>query len=79
MSVEESESKEVRTSARDFSRWFEQFLIETKDASDIPDEQELARRCQLLQEIDDLRTEIRQRSGIHPDSTTLIREIRDNE
>ena len=76
MSVKEIESKEGRPSTRDFSRWFEQFLAETKDAGDMPDEQELARRRQLLQEIDELRAEITRHSGVHPDSTPTIREIR---
>ena len=77
MSVKEIESKEVRPSARDFSRWLEQFLAESKDAGDMPDEQELARRRQLLQEIDELRAEITRHSGVHPDSTPMIREMRD--
>ena len=76
MSVKEIESKEGRPSTRDFSRWFEQFLAETKDAGDMPDEQELARRRQLLQEIDELRAEITRHSGVHPDSTPTIREMR---
>ena len=42
-----------------------------------PDEQELARRRKLLQEIDELRAEITRHGGVHPDSTPLIRETRD--
>ena len=62
-----------------FSGWFEKFLANTKDASDMPDEQELTRRRQLLGEIDDLRAEIRRQHGAHPDSTPMIREMRDHE
>jgi antitoxin (DNA-binding transcriptional repressor) of toxin-antitoxin stability system len=48
-------------------------------AGGIHDGTELARRRQLGREIDGLRAKIRRRTGVQPDSTPMIRAMRDNE
>jgi antitoxin (DNA-binding transcriptional repressor) of toxin-antitoxin stability system len=45
----------------------------------VPDEAELARRRKLVGELDELRVKIKQRSGVQPDSTPMIREMCCNE
>jgi antitoxin (DNA-binding transcriptional repressor) of toxin-antitoxin stability system len=45
---------------------------------ELPDEQELARRRQLGLELAELRTQITKESGMNPDSTLMIREMRDH-
>ncbi len=49
------------------------------DSNRIVDKGELAHRRQLVQDTRELRASIKRESGVHPDSTEMIREIRANE